>query len=82
MPKRFEFYIGIDKKDERKFFDLLEDVNLDSEYSIAKMIGSFDDPESYYTFVVEGTMDAYKRFYRVTKDKDLSWVKSLYHYEE
>lgn len=82
MPKRFEFYVGIDKKDESKFFDLLENVNLDSEYSIANMIGFFDDPESYYTFVVEGTMDAYKRFYRVTKDNDLSWIKSLYHYEE
>jgi hypothetical protein len=82
MKKRFEFYVGINKKDESKFFDLLEDINLDSEYPIVKMIGSFDDPESYYTFVVEGTMESYKRFYRVTKDDNLNWVKSLYHYEE
>jgi hypothetical protein len=82
MAKRFEFYVGISKSEESKFFDLLEDINLDSEYSIAKMIGFFDDPDSYYTFVVEGTMDAYKRFYRVTKEGNLSWVKSLYHYEE
>ena len=82
MKNRFEFYVGINKENENKFFDLLEDINLDSPYQIAKMIGSFDDFESYYTFVVEGTMDAYKRFYRVTKDNDLSWVKSLYHYEE
>jgi hypothetical protein len=82
MKKRFEFYVGITKKDESKFFDLLEDINLDSEYPIVKMISSFNDPHSYYTFVVNGTMEAYSRFYRVTANGDLSWVKSLYHYEE
>jgi hypothetical protein len=81
MSKNIEFYVGIDPKDEDKFFDFLEYVNEEVKWSKTKVVSSFSDPESYYTFVISGNWDAYRQFYNNAKE-DVSWVKSLYHYEE
>jgi hypothetical protein len=83
MNTRFEFYVGIVPADEQKFFDYIDILNYDSStrYPVVEVLSCFDDPDGYFTFVVKGNWKAYEKFYR-NAEEDISWIKSLNHYEE
>jgi hypothetical protein len=82
MSRTFEFYVGIDPEQKDEFHDYVDYINEESENFKLKVIGSFDDPESYFTYIVKGNWDLYRMFSNKSRSKDFSWIKSLYHYED
>lgn len=64
-----EFYVGVLPEDKQKLLDFIEGLKSD-----IKIKSEFDDPDGYYSFTLEGSVDAYDYF--VGKD----FVKSLEHF--
>ena len=65
-----EFFIGIIPEDKSKFLDFAEKTRLDIK-------NEYDDPDGYYTYIIEGTWDDYD-----LASKEKTFVKSLEHFEE
>lgn len=74
--KTIIFYVGVLPDERSSLINHLNGFNESQNKSVAKINGSFDDPGGYYEYVIEGTWDAYQSF------MNLSFVKSLNHYEE
>lgn len=76
-----EYYVGILLEDREIFENWVFKLNHynDWRYQV-KILREFDDPDGYYTFLIQGYWDSYNQFV------ELSWknglVKSLTHHEE
>lgn len=78
---KFSFYVGILPEDHSRLLDFVYSLNEDSDEKFhCEIMDEYDNPYGYYTFVLTGTLDAYKCFLN-THDTP-NFVKSLNHYEE
>jgi hypothetical protein len=82
-----EYYVGIDPKDREKFDSYVEYLNNDQQCDPKckiEVLHEFDDPDGYYTFMIQGHWDSYTKFLGETgygRETD-GFVKSINHYEE
>lgn len=76
--KKIQFEVGIIPGDEMKLKDfinsLIED-DVDEKFHM-RIINEFDDPDGYYTYLLEGSWDSYQCI------MGQKFVKSISHYEE
>jgi hypothetical protein len=81
--QKIEYYVGINPDDREKFEDYVDYLNSEGDWKLkTKIIHEYDDPHGYYTFVIQGTWESYKRFLQNGTSEDISWVQSLNHFED
>lgn len=81
VSQKINYYVGIALDDREQFEKFLKNLNSQGDWHLdCKIIEEFDDPESYYTFVIEGHWPSYIEFSNNAKSK--GFVKSLYHFED
>jgi len=76
--KKILFYVGINPEDQIKLKDFIGNFmedDVDEKFHI-NIVNEFDDPDGYYTYLLEGSWYSYKCF------SGRDFVKSLNHYEE
>ena len=77
MKNKIDFYVGIIPRDKAKLDELIHSLNEDSDQKFfVEHKNTFDDPDGYLNYVLNGTWDAYKCF------QNQPFIKSLEHYEE
>jgi len=75
------YYIGILPEDRGRLRSTIEFLNDNPNWRWSvKVLYEFDDPDGYYTFLMEGNEETYRHFLRLSTNE--GFVKSLNHYEE
>jgi len=75
------YYIGILPEDRGRLRSTIEFLNDNPNWRWSvKVLYEFDDPDGYYTFLLEGNEETYRHFLGFSTNE--GWVKSLNHYEE
>lgn len=81
MIENFNFYVGVLPKDSNKVLDLVSILNEDADPKYQVFVkNEYDDPEGYYTYVINGNQKAYRCF--LEESSKNNYIKSLTHYEE